>query len=389
MAIITSVLDNDFYKFTMAYAIYKNTWSMRPATYEFICRSPKINWRPYLKTIQEEILSLGHIRGTQDEVDYLNSLGYFDTAFTETFNDYIFNPLSYVNCYLDTENNLRIHVSGPWGHVMFFEVPILAIVNQVYADNINPDGFKAAEHSMTDIVLCKTNELSNFKFADFGTRRRRSLEWQREVLNMYRANAPASTLVGTSNVYLAKELNLKPIGTMAHEWIQAGQPLAPSLKESQTFMLQKWADVYRGKLGIALSDTLGSDKFFKDFDGYFARLYDGVRQDSGHPVTFGIRLIKHYEKLGIDPLTKTLVFSDSLNFEGAAELYKFFSRDIKVLFGIGTKFTNNFEYPNGPLNIVIKLVNFNEKPVAKISDDAGKAVCEDEEYLKRLKEEIL
>jgi nicotinate phosphoribosyltransferase len=184
-------------------------------------------------------------------------------------------------------------------------------------------------------------------------------------------------------VYFAEECDIKAIGTMAHEWIQAGQALT-NIRNSQKFMLQKWADEYRGELGIALSDTLGLDIFLQDFDSYFAKLFDGVRHDSGDPIAMGEKVITHYEKLKIDPKTKTIVFSDSLTIPKAIEIYKHFKGRIKVSFGIGTNLTNDLV--RKPLNIVIKMTHCNGQPVAKISDNEGKGMCEDENYLKMLKD---
>lgn len=187
-------------------------------------------------------------------------------------------------------------------------------------------------------------------------------------------------------MYLAMKYNLVPIGTMAHEFIMAGQALeGVTLASSQKFMLQAWVDEYRGDLGTALSDTLGTAKFLKDFDMYFAKLYDGVRHDSGDPVAWGEKMIKHYEDLRIDPKTKQLVFSDGLDFKKAAMLYEHFKDRAKVSFGIGTNLTNDF--PDvAPLNIVMKIVEANNRPVAKISDNPGKTMCENEDFIRYLRQ---
>ncbi len=191
--------------------------------------------------------------------------------------------------------------------------------------------------------------------------------------------------IGTSNVYFAKKYNLKPIGTMAHEWIMAGQGQEDvSLRNSQKAMLQAWCNEYRGDLGIALSDTLGVDAFLEDFDLYFAKLYDGIRHDSGDPDVWARKVICHYSKLGVEPKTKTLVFSDGLTFETAAKIYNKFKFAAKVSFGIGTNLTNDFEDIT-PLQIVMKIVKCNGLPVAKISDSPDKGMCNDKEYLTYLK----
>jgi nicotinate phosphoribosyltransferase len=188
--------------------------------------------------------------------------------------------------------------------------------------------------------------------------------------------------IGTSNVYLARKYGLKPIGTMAHEWIMAGQGIVKDISESQKYMLQSWANVYRGDLGIALSDTLGSDTFLNDFDKYFCKLYDGCRHDSGDPYTWCDKLLEHYAHNGIDPTTKTAVFSDGLTVESMIALNKRYCNFIKVLFGIGTNLTNDCGIT--PLQIVIKMTKYNGNPVAKISDSKGKQMCEDKDYLRHL-----
>ncbi|MCZ9891902.1 nicotinate phosphoribosyltransferase [Brachyspira hyodysenteriae] len=207
-----------------------------------------------------------------------------------------------------------------------------------------------------------------------------------KVVTILKEKLPPKCLVGTSNVYFAKTYDLLAVGTNAHEYYQIGQALDKvRLAESQKFMLQSWVNEYRGDLGIALSDTLGTDKFLKDFDLYFAKLYDGIRHDSGDPFVWGHKVINHYKKLRVDPRTKTLLFSDSLNFDKAYNIYKEFKDETNVAFGIGTYITNDFEPIAKPLNIVMKLQSVNGKPVAKISDDEGKTICEDDAFLNYLK----
>ena len=191
-------------------------------------------------------------------------------------------------------------------------------------------------------------------------------------------------LIGTSNVYFAKMLNLKPIGTMAHEYLQACQSLGPRLIYSEQFALERWAREYRGELGIALSDVYGIDAFLRDFDLYFCKLFDGVRHDSGDPFEWGEKVIRHYQKLGIDPKTKAFVFSDALDFKLALDLFHRFKDRVNVRFGIGTFLTNDLGH--APIQIVIKMIECNGHPVAKVSDSPGKTMCRDDSYLAYLKE---
>jgi nicotinate phosphoribosyltransferase len=181
---------------------------------------------------------------------------------------------------------------------------------------------------------------------------------------------------------LAKKYDLTPIGTMAHEFLMAGQAFV-RISESQKYMLEAWVKEYRGDLGIALTDTIGIDAFLRDFDSYFAKLYDGVRQDSGDPFDFGEKVIKHYQKMRIDPRTKRAVFTDGLDIPTALSLHEKFGSRIDTSFGIGTNLTNDLG--PAPINIVVKMVECNGQPVAKISDSPGKQMCEDEEYVNYLK----
>jgi nicotinate phosphoribosyltransferase len=191
-------------------------------------------------------------------------------------------------------------------------------------------------------------------------------------------------LAGTSNVWLAKRLGLVPIGSMAHEYLQAFQSLGPRLRDSQTAALEAWAREYRGDLGIALSDVYGLDAFLRDFDMYFCKLFDGARHDSGDPFTWGDRVLAHYEKNRVDPRTKTLVFSDSLDIPRVMELYRHFAGRCALSFGVGTNLTN--DVGPSPLNIVIKMTRCNGQPVAKLSDSPGKAMgFEDPDYVAYLR----
>jgi len=221
------------------------------------------------------------------------------------------------------------------------------------------------------------------RFCDFGTRRRHSAGWQREVVTTLAQRLPEQ-FIGTSNVRLAMELGLTPIGTMAHEWLMAAQVLSPDIAASQVFALDHWVKEYRGDLGIALSDVVGFEAFLKDFDMYFAKLFDGCRHDSGDPVAWGEALITHYGRMMVDARCKTAVFSDGLTIARALELARRFSGRIRTSFGIGTHLTNDLG--SEAIQIVIKMVSCQGRPVAKISDSPGKQMCRDNAYLARLKQ---
>ena len=231
------------------------------------------------------------------------------------------------------------------------------------------------------------------KIADYGTRRRFSRAWHDEVLRVLVARLGANGLggnqfAGTSNVWFAQRLGLTPLGTMAHEYLQACQALGPRLRDSQVFGFESWAKEYRGDLGIALSDVYGINAFLRDFDMYFCKLFDGARHDSGDPHTWGERLIAHYQANRVDPRTKTLIFSDGLTVPRTIELYKQFQGRCQLAFGIGTNLTTDSGDPPAhvPLQIVIKMVRCNGQPVAKLSDTPNKNMCEDAAYLAYLRQ---
>jgi len=223
----------------------------------------------------------------------------------------------------------------------------------------------------------------DFRISDFGTRRRFSLAWHEEIIATLKREVP-QYFAGTSNVWLAVKNGVTPLGTMAHEYMQACQALGPRLRDAQVFAFDKWAQEYRGDLGIALSDTYGMDAFLRDFDMYFCKLFDGARHDSGDPFSWGERLIAHYRKNRVDPRTKTLIFSDQLSFPLAIEIARRFHGRARTSFGIGTNLTNDLGFQ--PINIVIKMTECNGQPVAKVSDAPGKTVSTDARYLAYLRQ---
>lgn len=380
--IITSLLDTDLYKFTQMQAVLHNY----PATmvkYKFKCRNnpnPLVDEdASFLQRLNEELDELCNIRLTKDELSYLKSIRFFKSDYIEYMRLYQLNR-DHIKVFIDTDGAPAIEIIGPWLSTIPFEVPVLAIVSEIYGQKTDeattiPTGRINLRNKMSLL-----NEVNNgFKFADFGTRRRFSRSWQEYVLKEL---STTGNLVGTSNIMFAMQLGMKPIGTMAHEWLQAHQQLF-RVADSQQMALEIWAKEYRGDLGIALSDVVGFNAFLRDFDLYFAKLFDGCRHDSGDPYKWCNKLINHYLSLGIDPRTKSAVFSDGLDFEKAIKLYRTFKDTINVSFGIGTNLTNDVGLD--PLQIVIKLVECNGKPVAKISDSLGKGMCEDEEYLAYLR----
>lgn len=381
--IITSLLDTDLYKLTMQNFAFNN-YPKTVVEYTFKNRSEDVDLRPYKDEISREISGLQELRFSKDEIEYLKRLGFFSAAFLDFLTYFRLNPDRHVDIF-EGPNNLNIKITGTWTDTILFEVPVLAIISEVYFRNVNcldkDGGFSALRESLKNI-----QNAPQLKFADFGTRRRYSKVWQKEVLNEIVSSpfCANNNFVGTSNVYYAKEFNIKPIGTMAHEYIQFFQGTV-ALKESQKTALDLWIKQYRGSLGIALSDTLGFDAFLRDFDLYFAKLYDGLRHDSGDPFEWGGKAIRHYEKLGIDPATRTLVFSDGLTLKRAAEIDTYFRDKAMISFGIGTHLTNNIPGCKA-VNIVMKMTQSNGQPVAKISDSPGKGMCKNDTYLAWLKD---
>lgn len=355
--------------------------------YRFKCRSPGIDLRPFIGEINAELDHLCSLTFREDELDYLRSLRFIKSDFVE-FLSLFHLKRKYVRVTPsdDYPCGIDIQVEGPWLHTILFEIPVLAIVNEVYFRNMYPGLDEAEGRRRLDEkigMLLTEPENGDLHISDYGTRRRFSRDWQKTVLETLQARL-GGIFTGTSNVMYAKEMGLTPHGTMAHEYLQACQALGPRLRDSQVYGFEMWAKEYRGDLGIALSDVYGMEPFLKDFDMYFCKLFDGARHDSGDPFVWGERMIEHWKENRCDPRTKSLVFSDALTIPRVIALYRRFHGRVKVAFGIGTNLMND----RGPqsLNVVIKMVKANGQPVAKISDAPEKGMCEDESYLRYLRQ---
>jgi nicotinate phosphoribosyltransferase len=385
--IIQSLLDTDLYKFTMMQAVL-HQFPGAQVQYKFKCRSPGVKLAPYLDEIRHEIHLLCNLRFAEDELAYMQSLRFIKSDFVDFLGLFKLNE-KYVELTALPGGEVDIRVRGPWLHTILFEIPILAIVSEVYCRHVQPtpslDEGRARLNQKLDLITLP--EHASVRIADYGTRRRYSRQWQREVLEVMKARlgtAADSRFTGTSNVLFAKELGLRPMGTIAHEYLQACQALGPRLRDSQVFAFEKWAQEYRGDLGIALSDVYGINAFLRDFDMYFCKLFDGARHDSGDPFEWGERMIAHYTANRCDPRTKVLVFSDGLTIPRCIELLQRFEGRIQVAFGVGTNLTNDLGF--APLQIVLKMIECNGQPVAKISDTPGKTMVEDEGYLSYLRQ---
>jgi nicotinate phosphoribosyltransferase len=323
------------------------------------------------------------LRFTEAELTFLAAIRFFKRDFIELLRLFQFTR-KHIRIW-KSGDDLHIEAEGPVYLVSYFEIFALSIVNEVYffhTQDYEAIRIGAVERLQEKVEFVKTNP---FRFTDFGTRRRFSAEWQEIVVKYCKENLPKEIFAGTSNVYLAMKLGLTPIGTMAHEFVQLYQGVKEvTLANSQKAALQAWVDEYRGDLGIALTDTLGFDKFLRDFDLYFAKLYDGVRHDSGDPHDWARKMIAHYKKLGIDPKTKQLAFSDGLDFYAAHRINRAFVDQALISFGIGTNLTNDFPGVI-PLQIVMKIITVDGHPVAKISDNPAKTMSDDFEFVAYLK----
>lgn len=389
MPIIHSLLDTDLYKFTMWQAML-HRHPQTQAEYRFACRNATAYPLAELRAeVNAELDHLCSLRFAPDELEYLASLRYIKSDFVDFLRLFQFQR-SFIQVQATTEGGLHIEAHGPQVHVMGFEIHVLSIVNELYLRRLQTPDTLPTGRQRLQAKIAQLRALSHepvlahpFELSDFGLRRRFSEPWHHEVVSTLTREVP-QWFKGTSSVLLAKTLNISPIGTMAHEYLQSYQALGVRLRDFQKAALQDWVQEYRGDLGIALTDTVGMRAFLQDFDLYFAKLFDGLRHDSGDPLVWGEQALAHYRQLRINPHTKRLVFSDGLNLDKALALWRHFAPHIQLGFGIGTNLTNDVGLT--PLNIVMKLVRANGQPVAKISDTPGKTLCEDETYLAYLRQ---
>ncbi len=384
--IITSLLDTDLYKFTMMQVVL-HQFPGAEVEYRFKCRNKGV-LAPYVNEIREEIRALCSLRFQGAELVYLKAMRFIKADFIDFLGIFKLNE-KYVSVTALSSGEIEVSIKGPWLHTILFEIPVLAIINEVYFRNTQkqPDVAEGRKRLDTKIGQLQDDGLSALKIADYGTRRRFGKSWHEEVLRTLSTRlgtGQTGQFAGTSNVLFAMKLGLTPLGTMAHEYLQACQALGPRLRDSQVFAFESWAKEYRGDLGIALSDVYGMSAFLRDFDMFFCKLFDGARHDSGDPFQWGERMIAHYNKNRVDPKTKTLIFSDGLTVPRTIELFEQFRGRCQLAFGIGTNLTNDLGYE--PLQIVIKMVQCNGQPVAKLSDTPSKNMCEDEKYLAYLRQ---
>ena len=382
--IISSILENDLYKFSMSYYYqvhYPKAWG----TFTFHDRNNTKYSEAFVVALKEEIEALATLSLQPSEFAWaVKTIHYIPQCFWEWLCYFRFEPEK-VDVWLDSEQHLHIEVSDAMYKVTFYEIPILAIVSELYHRHIG-DGHqthKELEQAMTPKMEEKVALAArhNLYFADFGMRRRFNALSEQVMIEYMKHHCP--TFTGTSTVSLAMKYNLKPIGTMAHECFMF-QAAVHTPKEANYEVMERWVEVYDGNLGTVLTDTYTVDAFLRNFSMKLAKLYDGVRHDSGDAMEFGDRIIRKYESYGIDPMSKTIVFSDGLDFQTAAKIKEYFAGRIKVTFGIGTNLTCDIDGVK-PMNIVMKLkqCRINDRqPIygcVKLSDVAGKAIGTPEE----------
>lgn len=384
--IIRSLLEDDLYKYSMGQAIY-HKFPGHMTTWTFKCRNPEVIFTPEMvDEIREQVQAYCDLEYKKEELAFLSTILWIHQDYIEFLRNW--KP-RFEDFTIDTNSTcgLRIEATGSWLNVSRYEMPVLMIVNEVwFRMTYNYDDLYG---SFCERLYDKYNALKSGHwyvntFSGFGLRRRLSGEAEEKFVDVFShlndTMHCASTFVGISNVYLAWKYDLMPTGTMAHEWIMgAGQgDIKHNPAYCNWYALKAWTDEYGILNGTALTDTIGTDTFLKDFQLTFATLFSGVRHDSGDPITWGEKLIAHYESLGIDPKTKTLLFSDSLNFEAADKICRHFQGRAKTAFGIGTYLTNDTFAK--PLNIVMKMTECNGHDVAKLSDVDGKGMCKNAEY---------
>ncbi|WP_428945748.1 nicotinate phosphoribosyltransferase [Pantoea sp. FN060301] len=382
--ILTTMLDTDAYKLHMQQAVFHRYQKVNVVA-EFRCRGDDL-LGIYADEITEQIAMMQSLALTDNEADYLATLPFFKADYLTFLRQFRYDPAQVK--VRNHQGKLDIRISGPWREVIIWEVPLLALISEVVHRHRSPQigagmAVDRLQSKLADFSkLTADLDMSRFKLMDFGTRRRFSREVQNAIVTTLKQDFP--WLIGSSNYDIARRLNIAPVGTQAHEWFQAHQQISPVLANSQRAALQAWLEEYPDRLGIALTDCITMDAFLRDFGQHFASSYQGLRHDSGDPVEWGEKAIAHYQTLGIDPQTKTLVFSDNLDLDKALDLYRHFGQRANVIFGIGTRLTCDIPDVK-PLNIVIKLVECNGKPVAKLSDSPGKTICQDKAFVRALR----
>ena len=368
---LPSLLDNDFYKFTMQHAVVK-LFPRAKARYQFINRGTHAFPEGFAEALRQAVNEMGKLRLSIEEKRWLaTTCPYLDPTYLDFLQGYCYDPAE-----VSIEQNgseLTVAVEGFWYRTILWEVPLMALISELYYTEHKLD--RCSDSEVVRITREKIEKYGalDVKIAEFGTRRRHSFKVHQLVVETLKQHGGGS-FVGSSNVHLARVNGVKPIGTHAHEWFMF-HAARYGFKMANILGLQHWVEVYRGDLGIALSDTYTTTVFLEQFDKMFSKLFDGVRHDSGDPVAFAQQTVRHYQSKGIDPLSKSIIFSDALNYEKVARIADYCRNKISFSFGIGTNFTNDVGLP--AMNMVIKMTETQPEgaqwiPVVKLSDERGK-----------------
>ncbi|WP_316744771.1 nicotinate phosphoribosyltransferase [Pedobacter antarcticus] len=368
---LSSILDNDFYKFTMQQGVIR-LFPRAVVRYQFINRGKHIFPEGFGQILKKAVSHMAGLQLTREEKAFLQkTCPYLDPVYLDFLEGYRFQP----NEVQITQHGgeLEVHIEGLWYRTILWEVPLMSLISELFYITTG------TERVSDDEIISRTKaKIEGYKklgvtIAEFGTRRRYGYHVHRLVLQTLKEFGGGS-FIGTSNVHMAMIYQTKPIGTHAHEWFMF-HAARYGFKMANALGLEHWVQVYRGDLGIALSDTYTTDVFFRQFDKMFSKLFDGVRHDSGDPLLFADKVIAHYQSMGIDPLTKTIIFSDALNFEKVSRILQYCQGKVGLSFGIGTNFTN--DAGPAPTNIVIKMTEAQPQDedwteVIKLSDEPGK-----------------
>jgi len=383
--IITNPCDVDFYKITMKAAIHK-CYPEVEAEFAFTCRSPGIDFTSIINEVERQLNVCLQLTYDPTYLRFLESQKNpkFSNAFISFLRSQSWHRTK-IRVALNADKSMDIRVRGIWKEITDWEIWTLAIVSECWSryqiDQLSTAQRKEYDEDRVGRMMANINLLQGYpdlKFVDFGTRRRSSKIWHEQVLRMWMECSPQN-LLGTSNVMLACDLGLPVFGTHAHEWDCAHLAFT-NASNAKSLAMKVWMESFGGEAGITLTDTFTTKHFLKVFNRHMANSFTGVRHDSGPWKSWGDAMIRHYQSLGIDPMTKTLLFSDGLDFPTMIEIYMYFKGRIKVKmkarigFGCGTKVTNDTMIP--ALQIVMKMVSCNGLPVMKISDEPGKMMCE-------------
>ena len=385
LPIITSLLDTDWYQFTQANLIFAKNYSDIPIKYQFKNRTDSIDLGNWIDCheLKKQIDYILELKFADDELEWLSQFSYFSSDFINALKVL---QLTTPNIIEHSDRFYGIEIEGGWFNSIFWETYLLSIVNQLFNKKYTKYMAQNCLLFDPDMMLAGVSRLENkittlrlhpdITFMEFGTRRRFSTRWQEYVIKRLKSEIP-DQMIGTSNAMYAKQLGLKPIGTIAHQAFMVYAALYnEDLERAQDKLILDWYGLYGGPMSIFLTDTFGTDFFLKTLPEWELINTWGFRVDSGDPFVIGNKIVEHYRKRGISPQGKMLVFSDGLTVDKMIALHEYFSPLISVGFGIGTNMTNDLGVQN--LSIVIKSVEANGMKICKLSDNIAKAIGEPE-----------